>query len=244
MTRKRILLLRSGGIEGGEEKPPAGVDLLVTHEVLPVPHGIAEAIAFEAQGAALIVTSRSTVRVLHEEKEDFFRAPFSRLVSAGEGTARALREAGAPDVTVPGRPGAAGIVELLANAVGLRILWPHGSDADTASFEGLAAKGSTLKAPIVYLKHPIPRPDPARIEAFLRGAYAGVAVSSLAALDVFLEAARAPGRALPQVRWGAIGPGTARAFAERHLPPPVVPSRARVNDLVDALAGVLREEKK
>jgi uroporphyrinogen-III synthase len=244
----KILLLRSG-IEEGAESPPEGVDLLLTHEVISVPQGIAAANAFEPAGASLIVTSRSTVLVLEAARPGFF-AGFERAFASGTATGRALSAAGARQVEVGAEPGAAGIVPLLRDS-SAPLLWPHGSDADPEPFEPLAERSVRWSAPVVYEKRPLSRPDPGLVRALLDGRYAGVAVSSVAALDVLLGAVRASGRPLPQVRWGAIGPGTARAFAQRHLPAPVVPSRARLTDLVDSVTaaiaaaggGALRKEQ-
>jgi uroporphyrinogen-III synthase len=212
----------------------------VTHEVLPVPEGIGEALAFDPRGASVIVTAQSAVRILREVRPLFF-APFEGAFAAGEATARALRDAGARDVVAPRVPGATGLASLL-EGTSASFLWPHGSDADPEPFEGLASRAARWTAPVVYRKSPVDSPDPGRVGDFLDGRYAAVAVSSVSALDVLLAAVRRSGRPLPQVRWGAIGPGTARAFAQRNLPLPVVPPRARLHDLIDALFGVTPEE--
>ncbi len=234
MKTARILLLRSG-IEEGAEAPAEGVDVLLTHEVLPAPEGVAAALTFEPAGAAVVVTSRSAVVVLEAARPGFF-ARFERAFAAGIATGRALSSAGAGRVEVGAEPGAAGIVRLLRDDSG-PVLWPRGSDADPEPFEPLAARSVRWSAPVVYEKRPLARPDPLLVEALLDGRYAGVAVASLAALDALLASVRSAGRPLPQVRWGAIGPGTARAFAQRDLPVPVVPSRARLNDLIEAVAS-------
>ena len=234
MTAPRILLLRSG-IEEGAEAPPEGVDVLLTHEVVPAPVGIAAAIAFDPTGATVVVTSRSTILVLERARPGFF-GRFERGLAAGFATARELSAAGAPAVELGSEPGAAGLVPLL-RGLAAPLLWPHGSDADPEPFEPLVESSARWAAPVVYEKRPLSRPDPALVGAFLDGRYAGVAVSSLSALEVLLAAVREAGRPLPQVRWGAIGPGTARAFSRLDLPAPVVPPRARLNDLIDAVAA-------
>ena len=236
MTTAKILLLRSG-IEEGAEAPPEGVDLLMTHEVVPAPQGITEALSFDPRGAFLIVTSRSTVVVLEAARPGFF-GRFERAFAAGTVTGRALSAAGARQVEVGAEPGAAGLVPLLRDN-SAPLLWPHGSDADPEPFEPLEERSIRWSAPVVYQKRPLSRPDPGLVRALLDGRYAGVAVSSVAALDVLLGAVRASGRPLPQVRWGAIGPGTARAFAQRHLPAPVIPSRARLTDLIDSVTAAI-----
>ena len=237
MNSPLLLLCSGSALEGGERlgEGVEGVDVLVTHEIVPVPEGIEEALAFDPAGATLIVTSRTTVILLDEASAGFFRRNFGRCLASGEATSLALLAAGAPAVVVPEVPGAAGVVDLLSELGAGRLLWPHGSDADTAPLEAVRASRTSLTAPVVYEKCPVRNLDPVRLEAFFAGHYAGVAVSSTAALDVFLAAARANGRAFPNVRWGAIGPATARALTERHLPAPVVPTRARLTDLIDAL---------
>jgi uroporphyrinogen-III synthase len=65
-------------------------------------------------------------------------------------------------------------------------------------------------------------------------------VGSMSALDVFLGAVGHPPAPLPQVRWGVLGPETARALEARGLPRPVVPPRPRLTDLI----AVLRSESK
>jgi uroporphyrinogen-III synthase len=207
----------------------------MTHEVVPAPRGIAEAMAFDPTGATVVVTSRSTILVLEAARPGFF-ARFARGLAAGLSTARALSAGGTPAVEVGSEPGAAGLVPLLRDHAA-PLLWPHGSDADTEPFEPLLERSPRWASPVVYEKRPAVRPDPVLIGAFLDGRYAGVAVSSLSALEVLLSAVREAGRPLPQVRWGAIGPGTARAFARLDLPAPVVPPRARLNDLIDAVAA-------
>ena len=235
-----LLLLRSGSALEGGERLPDGVDVLVTHEIVPAPEGIEEALAFDPALATLVVTSRTTVDILEEASEGFFRRNFGRCLASGEATSLALLAAGAAAVVVPEVPGAAGIVEVLSGLPAARLLWPHGSDADTAPLEAVRASRTSLTAPVVYEKCPVRNLDPVRLEAFFGGHYVGVAVSSTAALDVFLAAARANGRTLPNVRWGAIGPATARAFAERHLPAPVVPTSARLTHLIDALKRTVK----
>ena len=70
-------------------------------------------------------------------------------------------------------------------------------------------------------------------EPFLSGRYTAVGVASIASLDVLL--ASVEDRPLPPVRWGTIGPDSAKAFRERGLPEPLVPARARLPDLIELL---------
>jgi uroporphyrinogen-III synthase len=241
---RKILVLRSGGAELPRAAAGApDVVLLATHEVVPVAAGVAAAFAFEARGATVIVSSKVTVDVLRRAREvAFWRRPFAAFLAVGEETARELRSAGVPAPVVPAAPGAAGILEHLKGkkALGLRILWPRGADADAAPVGELRARGADIAAPVVYEKRPRSLgADPAAtatIAAFRTGAFGAVAVGSMAALDAFLAAlgGRAPAD-LPQVRWGVLGPETARAFEARGFPAPAIPPRARISDLIDRL---------
>jgi len=261
---KRVLVLRSGGGELPPEAAGPDVTLLVTHEILPVPSGIAEALAFDPRGARLVVSSRVTVGILSVgERPDgsgppasgeavadarstgFFEGKFVEVIAVGEETARELRRAGARNVVLPGDPGAAGFLRFLRESPGglsgLRLLWPRGSDAEISPLEELSSLGARVTAPVVYEKRARPVPSYSAAERrtlsdFLAGAFGGVAVGSLAALDGFLGALGRPGAGgLPPVRWGVLGPETARAFAARGFPAPAVPSRARFADLIDLL---------
>lgn len=232
----RILLLRA--VPPEEERAlPHDVDLLVTHEVVPIDAGIGEALAFDPARARLVVTSRTTVRVLVEAGAgSLFEQPFTSVLAAGEATAGALREAGARAVVVPDLPGAEGIVEALRPlGVFLRLLWPRGADADPRPFGELGEGGAVVCAPVVYDKLPAGSLDEALLSRFSAGGHAAVAVASLAALDVLLSALSSRGLPVPPVRWGALGPATARAFASRGLPEPAVPDRARLDALLDLL---------
>jgi len=241
---RKILVLRSGGAQlprAAEGAPD--VVLLATHAVVPVEGGVAAALAFEARGATAIVSSKVTVEVLRTPRDgEFWRRPFAAFLAVGEETSRELRSAGAAAPVVPASPGAAGILEHLKGkkALGLRILWPRGADADVAPVTELRARGADIAAPVVYEKRPRNlAADPAAtasLEAFRAGGFGAVAVGSMAALDAFLDAlGTPPPGALPQVRWGVLGPETARAFEARGLPAPAVPGRARLSDLIDRL---------
>src|SRR5262249_42113265 len=182
-------------------------------------------------GTWLLVSSRTTVRVM---PGSFFARAFARTIASGAETAAALRSAGASDVRVPEKPGAAGMLELVTRRA-TRILWPRGSDADVAPVEALRARGIETTAPVVYEKRPVAL-DRGLLERVASGAYRAVAVSSLAALDVLLDALAASGLVPHEgIGWGVIGPESARAFERYSLPRPVVPERPRLDDLLDAL---------
>jgi uroporphyrinogen-III synthase len=280
---RRILVLRSGGVDFPVEASGPEVTLLTTHEIVPVERGIAEALAFSAQGARLIVSSRVTVEVLSGGKRvpgsgpsasggagakanstGFFEGEFIDVIAVGEETARAVRRArspsrssassravSAPSVLVPPIPGAAGVLHLLRKSPGslsgLRLLWPRGSDADVAPVEELRGLGANVVAPVVYQKRPrslavLSREEGSVLSDFRRGGFGAVAAGSMAALEAFLSWLGNPApAALPPVRWGVLGPETARAVSARGLPSPAVPARARFVDLIDLLRKELQE---
>ncbi|HEV8266593.1 MAG TPA: uroporphyrinogen-III synthase [Thermoanaerobaculia bacterium] len=232
----RILVLRSGseGVPGGEA---GDVDVLVTHDIRARDEGIAEARRFEARDAILVVSSGTTLRVLAEVGEaSLVGRPFRRVLAAGDETARALRAAAA-EPEVPKTPGAAGILELLGEPLTEeRILWPRAADADEEPLQTLRARGAAVSAPAVYEKKPRDVTGEPAFESFLRGAHSAVAVGSVAGLDVFLAALAAQGVTLsPWLRWGVLGPESASALRRRGLPPPVVPERPRMAELVERL---------
>jgi uroporphyrinogen-III synthase len=115
----------------------------------------------------------------------------------------------------------------------MRMLWPRGSDAAIGPLEEIRALGVAVVSPVVYVKRPLSSSelDPSVLSDFRAGRFAAVAVGSLAGLDALLAAVPAP----PHVRWGVLGPETARGFAGRRLPPPLVPPRAKISDLLDLL---------
>lgn len=210
----------------------AGVDVVVSHEIVACETGLREVEAFDPKDATLVVSSRTAVRVLVEGGAGaVLRGPFEEVLAAGEETARALHEAGVTSVAVPGRPGAAGILERLPERLeGRRVFWPRGADADASPLADLGRRGARVSAPVVYEKRPAQLP-PAIVERLARGGYEAVALGSLSALDVLL--AQLP--SMPPLRWGVLGPETARALVKRGFPEPLVPERPRVADLVELL---------
>ncbi len=228
---RRVLLLRPGG------EPVPGADLLVTHRIAPAPFGIAATRTFDAAGAILVVSSRATVDVLSAAGAVRSLGSFRLVLTAGAGTAQALEESGVKDPVTPTPPGAVGILaELARRGEGGRLLWPRGSDADDAAVDELLGRGFDVTAPVVYLKEPLPSLDGDVLRAFLAGEYDALAIGSLAALDVFLDALGADGPAdLPPVRFGVVGPETARLLVARGFPAPAVPRRPLLTDLIALL---------
>lgn len=247
----RILLLRSGSPAPEDAALASDVTVLHTHTVEPRPEGVAEALAFDPVGATLVVSSKETVRVLLPLSP----LRFARVVAVGEGTGDLLRKvktgerpggtpgvpstysgAGKTQIVVPATPGAAGVIDLLrksSEAFSPRILWPHGSDAASEPLEEIRSLGFSLSSPVVYSKRALlpSELDRAVVADFAAGRFGSVAVGSTAGLDVLLSAVPSP----PPVRWGVLGPETAKAVAARNLPAPVVPPRARLSDLLDLL---------
>jgi uroporphyrinogen-III synthase len=240
----RILLLRSGAA-GSEDALPADVTVLHTHTVTPSPEGIAEALAFDAQGATLVVSSKETIRILLP----LFRAPFAEMLAVGEGTGDLLRRVktggDGPRVIVPEAPGAAGVIHFLGKSSApsqVRMLWPRGSDAAPEPLEQIRALGIRLVAPVVYEKRPFTSSElnPSILRDFCAERFAAVAVGSTAGLDVLLEALDLRDFPLPNVRWGVLGPETAKAVVARGLPAPLIPAHARLADLLELLRKEIR----
>jgi uroporphyrinogen-III synthase len=267
----RILLLRSGSA-GAEDAQPSDVTVLYTYTVIPRPEGIAEALAFDARGATLVVSSKETVNYLLP----LFRAPFAQMVAVGEGTADLVRkvkaggsggflrksdssdagpsppgetpksrEESAPSIVVPDVPGAAGVMHFLSESPTpslMRVLWPHGSDAAPEPLAKARALGVELLSPVVYEKRPL-SPDelnPSILADFRAGRFAAVAVGSTAALDVLLGAMGSPAAMPSNLRWGVLGPETAKAVTARGLPAPSIPPHARLTELL----ALLRKESR
>jgi uroporphyrinogen-III synthase len=228
---RRVLLLRPSG------EPVPGADLLVTHRIVPAPFGIAATRRFDPAGAILVVSSRATVDVLAAAGAAASLPSFRLAVTAGAGTATALEGVGVGTCVTPSPPGAVGILAELARlGESGRLLWPRGSDADDAPVDELLTRGFDVTAPVVYLKEPLPALDESLLRAFRAGEFGALAIGSLAALDVFLEALGADGPAdLPPVRFGVVGPETARLLVTRGFPAPSVPRRPLLTDLIALL---------
>lgn len=261
---RRILVLRSGGADLPAEAAGPDVALLTTHEITPVETGIVEALAFDARGARLVVSSKVTVEILLGGKRTlgsgpsasgeevaaarstgFLEGGFREVIAVGEETARELQRCGVRRVVVPSTPGAAGVLCLLRESPGvlsgLRILWPRGSDAEIGPLEELSSLGAFVFSPVVYEKRVRPvssfsSGEREILSMFSSGGFGAVAIGSLAALDGFLQALGSPApKTLPPVRWGVLGPETARAVVARGLQAPAVPARARFADLIEQL---------
>jgi len=229
---RRVLLLRPTG------GPVAGADLLVTHRVVPAPSALAETAAYEPGGAIFVVSSLNAVGILRDAPEgNLLARSFRLVVSAGAGTSRALEAAGVAEVVTPDPPGAVGILaELERRGERGRLLWPRGSDADIAPLSELASRGFEVTAPVVYVKEPLAVPDAGILTAFRAGQYDALAIGSLAALDVFLAALGASDPTdLPPVRFGVLGPETARLLVARGFPEPSVPAKPLLIDLIALL---------
>ena len=123
-----------------------------------------------------------------------------------------------------------------------RLLWPHGSDAAPEPLEQIRALGIRLVAPVVYEKRPLTSSElnPSILADFRAGRFAAVAVGSMAGLDVLLAALDVPAASLPPVRWGVLGPETAKAVTARGLPPSLIPAHARLSDLLELLRKEIR----
>ncbi len=252
----RILLLRSGAA-GSEDAFSGDVTVLYTHAVSPRPQGIAEALAFDTDGATLVVSSKETIGFLLP----LFRSSFAQMLAVGEGTGELLRRVimggsdpgrraaastqNAAPIVVPEIPGAAGVIAYLKKSPApshMRLLWPHGSDSAPEAFEGIRALGIQLVAPVVYEKRPLSASEmnPSILSDLRARRFAAVAVGSTAGLDALLAALAAPAASLPPLRWGVLGPETAKAVTARGLPTPLVPAHARLSELLALLRKEIR----
>jgi uroporphyrinogen-III synthase len=124
----------------------------------------------------------------------------------------------------------------------MRVLWPHGSDSAPDAFEEIRALGIRLAAPVVYEKRPLSASElnPSILSDLRAGRFAAVAVGSKAGLDALLAAMAVPAASLPPLRWGVLGPETAKAVTARGLPSPLVPAHARLSELLDLLRKEIR----
>jgi uroporphyrinogen-III synthase len=271
----RILLLRSGSAESNDAAPAPDVTVLRTHSVTPRAEGVAEALAFDARRATLVVSSKETIRIL-ASREDWlplFSAPFAQMLAVGEGTGDLLRKVNAGEgteellgkvntggrpggpsggastysgaretqIVVPPIPGAFGVIHFLRNSsspLPARLLWPRGSDAAVGPLEEIRALGVSVVSPVVYVKRALAPSelDPSVLADFRAGRFSAVAVGSTAGLDALLAAAPRP----PHVRWGVLGPETAKAVVARGFPEPLIPAHARLADLLELLRKEIR----
>jgi len=122
------------------------------------------------------------------------------------------------------------------------VLWPHGSDAAPEPLEQIRALGVRLVAPVVYEKRPLTASElnPSILADFRAGRFAAVAVGYVAGLDVLLAVLDVPAASLSPVKWGVLGPETAKAVTARGLPPPLIPAHARLSDLLQLLRKEIR----
>jgi uroporphyrinogen-III synthase len=166
-------------------------------------------------------------------------------LDGASGAASTTSGASETQIVVPEVPGAAGVVDLLGKSSApslVRVLWPHGSDAALEPLEQIRALGIRLTAPVVYEKRPFSAAEmnPSILSDFRAGRFAAVAVGSTAGLDALLAAVDVPAAFLPPLKWGVLGPETAKAVTARGLPPPMVPAHARLSELLDLLRKEIR----
>ena len=230
---RRVLLLRPGG------EPVPGADLLVTHRIVPAPFGIA------------------ATRTLRPRRRD----PRRLLARDGRRPGRGGRVRAAP--VVPPRPdgrrrdgdGARGggcrrpasppslpgpSASSRSSRAAARAAGSSGRAAPTPTTPrstSSSAAASTSRHPSSTSRSRSRRSTRSVLRAFRAGEYDALAIGSLAALDVFLDALGADGPAdLPPVRFGVVGPETARLLVARGFPAPAVPRRPLLTDLIALLA--------
>ena len=200
---------------------------------------------FRAPFVEMVAVGEGTADLLRRVKTGGSGGFRRKADSTGAGTSRPGGESkdsgeAAWSIVVPEIPGAAGVVHFLerSSAPSLpRVLWPRGSDAALEPLEQVRALGVQLVAPIVYEKRALSPAElnPSILADFRAGRFAAVAVGSTAGLDVLLGALDPPAAPPPNVRWGVLGPETAKALVARGLPAPSIPAHARLSELLDLL---------
>lgn len=197
---------------------------------------------------ALLLTSANAARFFAARAE-------SRGVALGElrgmvlcvgpATAAAARAAGLRvDRSPEGRRDAQALLAGVRRAIepaGKRFCVPRSQIADPALAEGLAAAGAQVDSPLAYRTLPPVSEGPAAEALRARLVRGGIDVATftspsavrncLGLLDA--EARQALGRCAV----AAIGPTTARALQDEGLAPDVLPERAGVEELVEALVA-------
>ncbi len=167
------------------------------------------------------------------------------VLCVGPSTAVAARAAGLRvDRTPEGRRDAQGLLEEVTRTIapaGKRFCVPCSQIADGALAEGLAAAGAQVDTPIAYHTLP-PVPGGPTAEALcarlVRGGVDVATFTSPSAVRNCLGLLDAEARqALGRCVVAAIGPTTAQALQDEGLTPDVLPERAGVEELVEALVA-------
>jgi uroporphyrinogen-III synthase len=146
---QKILVLRSGAPDAENPSAP-DVLALSTHEIVPRSEGIREALAFDARGARLIVSSRVTVRVFLESEQapSLFGHPFAGVLAVGESTGDLLGKVKTGEgrgATPAGASNAGGARRTQSSDVGSSEV----GSSERESSGGESSKGEAAAPPVV-----------------------------------------------------------------------------------------------
>jgi uroporphyrinogen III methyltransferase/synthase len=210
------------------------------------PAGLDACLARLTEYDALLLTSANAARFFAERavaRGAALRELRGMVLCVGPATAAAARAAGLRVDRMPeGRRDARGLLAEVTRAIepaGKRFCVPRSQIADAALAEGLAAAGAQVDAPIAYRTLP-PLPEGPVAEALrarlARGGIDVVTFTSPSAVRNCLGLLDAEAlQALGHCVVAAIGPTTAQALQGEGLPPDILPERAGVEELVEAL---------
>ncbi len=200
----------------------------------------------------VVVTSARAARALREAMRDRAGEEAGALASpprwaaVGEGTARALREAGG-GTAVAGAAGGEELVREMSGSMGglegAAVLFPAADRARRGTIAALEAAGARVTVVTAYRTVETPGAIE-RLDSLLRkDPPDAIAFTSPSAVEVFARAAGAvPPDALP--RLAAIGATTARALEEGGFPVWIAPGAPGFETLADALAEGFAHERK
>ena len=143
-----------------------------------------EEVAALAAGAYthLVITSRTAVEALAafrgEGPDPVLTVPAAtRVVAVGEGTARALTDAGIEVALVAGGSGADLVAQMPPASPGDRVLFPASAAAAPTVPQGLAAAGYAVSPVIAYRPRAVPQPA-AVVRGLALGSYAALVLTS------------------------------------------------------------------
>lgn len=208
-------------------------------------HLVISSIADEA--GWLLVTSQAAVRALVElGGSDALAAALRqgqarglRVAGVGESTRRALNQAGAPEVLVPGTATAEGLVDLLAGEAASTAILPQGNQALTTLADGLRGKGWTITEQVVYETATVDR-RPVSADRLARGGFAVVVLRSP-------SAARAVAEFVPVLPGGTVaicgGPTTAAEARRLGIGTVIVSASPSASGVAEAVASHLAAQQ-
>jgi len=219
---------------------------LIRIEPLPETPEAVQALRSLPEQDLLVLTSANAVRELAARAAalgvalDGLRA---RVIAVGPATAEAARAAGLAVDALPKRYDAEGLVEALgAGALrGCRVLLPRAERGRDLLPDALRAAGAHTQLVALYRTLPDPVAGARLRDLVARGELDALIFASPSAVRAFADGLDGPTRAAFQrVLVAALGPVTAQALREAGRTPDVVPARAELHALVEALAEAAR----